>query len=313
MKLDIVTSALNEEKCIPELYKRICLVMEKEFGITWRLIICDNGSRDTTWKCITQIAEADKRVVGVKLSRTFRLDSAFTCGMDLSNSDAVIIMASDLQDPPESIPELLRSFEEGFEQVLVRITQRKSVPIVRRILSHMFYKIAGKLTDDMIPRNVSDFRLVSKNVVHEMIRLRESNRFLRGLFAWGGFRTAYIEIERPQRFGGESAFLNTKLSKIVNWAFTSLLAFTTKPLTWIAIIGVLSSLISGLGTALFAGFWILGHGVPFAGFGTIVGLITLGFSLVLLCMGVMAQYMALIYEEVKQRPLYLISQTINLD
>lgn len=310
--LDIITSALNEEACLPEFFSRIRTTLQAHPEISWRVLICDNGSTDQTWEIILKENAEDSRVVGFKLSRNFELDSAFSCGIDHATADMAIIMVSDLQDPPELIPTLVAHLENGFEQVVVRITKRESVPYFYRFFSSAFYSIANRATSGMIPRNVSDFRIMKKSAYQSARLMRERNRFLRGLIAWGGFKTNFIEIERPARFAGESKFQASKLSKIGQWAIKAVLAHTTTPLLAISIVGIGFGIISGLSTFIFSCLWIF-FGVPFAGFGTIIGVITLGFSLILLSLGIMAQYLALIYEEVKQRPLYLISETTLKD
>jgi dolichol-phosphate mannosyltransferase len=216
-------------------------------------------------------------------------------------------MASDLQDPPELIPEMIARANEGFDQVLVRVTKRATVPFLYRKLSSCFYFLANKMTNGMMHRNVSDFRLLTRKSYESVRQLREQNRFLRGLVAWTGFASDVIEIERPPRFGGESKFLKFGLRKAIHWGLKAILAHTTAPLVWISILGLASSSISFLMTIIFSIVWLT-LGVPFAGFGTIVGVITLGLSLILMSLGIIAQYLALIYDEVKQRPLYLISE-----
>ena len=305
--IDIVTSAFNEEDCLPELFFRLNQVLENEKDYEYRILIIDNGSNDNSWKIIQEAAAENSRIHGMRMSRNFSLDSAFTCGIDNASSDLVIIMTSDLQDPPEIIPLLLRKYEEGFEQVLVKIRKRSSVPILRRFLSLLFYKTARKMTGGMLPESVSDFRLIDRKTYQAISQLRESHRFLRGLGAWVGFRTTYIEIDRPPRFAGESKWIGMSLIKVISLTSRSIIAYSATPLLLLSFLGVFLSLFSFTGLLLSSLVWIF-SGVPFAGYGTIVGLIALGFSLTMLAIGILAQYLALIYEEVKQRPLYIISE-----
>jgi len=159
----------------------------------------------------------------------------------------------------------------------------------------------------MIPRGVSDFRLLSKNAYQATQKMRERNRFLRGLIAWTGFRTAIVEIDRPARFAGDSKYVKIPLKKIVKWALSSILSHTSAPLTLISVMGFVLSAISIMATLVASSIWLI-SGVPFAGFGTIVGVVLMGFSLTMFAIGIIAQYIALIYEEVKGRPLYLIAE-----
>jgi polyisoprenyl-phosphate glycosyltransferase len=306
-EIDIVTSALNEEECVFELYRRISAVMSRHPSYSWRLIFCDNNSTDKTWELINELASNENNVLGIRMSRTFPLDAAFTCGIDLADADAVILMASDLQDPPETISIFLQRFEEGYDQVVARIIKRDHVPILRRQLSRIFYFMANKITSNMIPRGVSDFRLLSRTAYQGARQMKEKNRFLRGLLAWTGYNTAIVDIERPKRFAGDSKFLDINLGKVVRWAIAAILAHTSAPLTAVAVLGIGLSFVSFLATVVFSTLWLVG-GVPFAGFGTIVGIVSLGFSLTMLAIGIIAQYVALIYDEVKSRPIYLIAE-----
>jgi dolichol-phosphate mannosyltransferase len=159
----------------------------------------------------------------------------------------------------------------------------------------------------MLPELVSDFRLLSRDVYLAISKMRESHRFLRGLGAWVGFRTTFIELERPPRFAGESKWLKSSLFSVIQHATKSIFSHSSKPLVWVASLGLILSLGSLLTIFGMSIVWLFGS-VPFAGFGTIVGLISLGFSLTMLCIGILAQYLALIYEEVKQRPLYIVAE-----
>jgi dolichol-phosphate mannosyltransferase len=307
--VDVITSAFNEEECLPELFSRLNVIAKQENNYDFRFIVIDNGSQDQTWNLIRKIQESDNRYIGIKMSRNFTLDAAFTCGLDHAKSDVAIIMTSDLQDPPEAIPLLLRQFESGYDQVLAKITNRGTVPLLRRKLSESFYKIANFMTGGMLPESVSDFRLVSRKCYEAIRTLRESHRFLRGLGSWVGFKTTNIEIERPPRFAGESKWLGTSLIRVVVHGFQSIFAYSTLPLAWVSIFGVFASLASVLSLVVLTAMWIL-LGVPFAGFGSIIAAIVLCFSITILVLGVIAQYIGLIYEEVKRRPLYLVSETI---
>lgn len=310
VSVDVITSAYNEEDCLPELFIRLRKVFNDEKGYSFRILIMDNSSTDSTWSIIKKESNKFKDVTAFRMSRNFTLDSAFTCGLDNATSELAIIMTSDLQDPPEAIPLLLRQYESGSEQVLVRIKSRKSVPLLRRLLSGVFYKIARKMTSGMLPESVSDFRLVNKKTYLAIRELRESHRFLRGLGSWVGFKTSYIEIDRPPRFAGESKWVGMSLLKVISHASRSILAYSATPLMFVSFMGVTFSVLSFLGVFISAIIWIT-SGVPFAGYGTIVGLIALGFSLTMLAIGILAQYLALIYEEVKRRPLYVVAEKIS--
>jgi dolichol-phosphate mannosyltransferase len=306
--VDLISSAFNEEDCLPELFERISRVMASEPNYSYRILIVDNGSKDSTWEIIKFESERNPKVTGIRMSRNFSLDSAFTCGIDYADADIAIVMTSDLQDPPEAIPLLLRKFEEGYDQVLAKISKRASVPVLRRISSRLFYKLARGMTSGMLPESVSDFRLINRRTYSAIRQLRESHRFLRGLGAWVGFKTTYIEIERPPRFAGKSKWLGISIFKVIGIASKSILAYSAQPLAWVSVLGVMLSAFSIISLIFLTIFWVF-FGVPFAGFGSLIGVMVLGFSLTMLCIGILAQYVGLIYEEVKRRPLYLITET----
>lgn len=311
--VDVITSAYNEEECIEELFRRLSLVFHEENNYDFRILIMDNGSVDSTWELITTAAQKDPRIYGYRMSRNFTLDAAFTCGLDNASADVAIIMTSDLQDPPEVIHKFLREYENGYDQVLGKVVNRGTVPLVRRILSGSFYKLASSLTDGLLPKSVSDFRLVTKKTYIAIRSLRESHRFFRGLGAWVGFSTIEVEIERPPRYAGESKWLGISLFKAISGAGKSILAYSAAPLVWVSFMGLFLSIFSALAVVILACFWIF-SGVPFAGYGSIVATISLSFSLTMLGLGIVAQYVGLIYDEVKQRPLYLIAnKTSNLN
>jgi dolichol-phosphate mannosyltransferase len=305
--IDVITSAYNEEDCLPELFARLEKVSQLEEQYNFHFIVIDNGSSDDTWKLIKAQHLKDGRFSGVRMSRNFSLDAALTCGLDKASADLAVIMTSDLQDPPESIPDFLRAHELGFDQVLARVVDRSTVPAVRRALSNIFYRLANIMTGGMLPKSVSDFRLVSRKCYEAIRSLRESHRFLRGQGSWVGFETTYVDLVRPPRFAGESKWLKISLIKTIVFGFQSIFAYSTLPLAWISMFGVALSFISFLSIILLASIWIA-FGVPFAGFGTIVAVTILCFSITILVLGIIAQYLGLIYEEVKQRPLYIISE-----
>lgn len=305
--LDILTSALNEDENIVELYKRLRVALLPYPKLKWKLHVVDNGSSDKTWLSIVELSTQDNRVIGYRMSRTFLFDAAITAVLDHATADAVVIMCSDLQDPPELIPNMIDFFESGAEHVCVRITSRKSSPVAIRILTRLFYRLANSLTQGGIPENVSDFRLASRKCYEAARKLRESNRFIRGQFAWVGFNPQYLDIDRPPRRAGISKFLQFPKWNAIWLALSAIFSHSSIPLLLIATVGLLSSLLSFLVTIAFSLLWLF-FGVPFAGFGTIVGVIVFGFSILFLALGIMAIYLASIYEEVKNRPLYILAE-----
>ena len=306
--LDIIAPVFNEEECLKELVERLQIVIDREPNYKFRLILVENGSTDSSWAIIQDLAKIYSWVSCTKLSRNFGMDAGLTAGLEFATADAVVLMASDLQDPPETIHEFLRKWEEGFENVYAIINKRLGVPVLRRINSQIFYWIAGRLAGNAIPRNVSDYRLLSRKAYETLRSLRESNRVIRGLVGWMGFKNIGISIVRPPRFGGVS---NANTFRVVGIAVRAILAHTYAPLRLISLLGIFLS-IGSLVSLVFTTILFLFVGVPFPGFGTLITVIVLLFGILFLMLGIIAEYLALIYEEVKRRPAFVIDEKVNL-
>ena len=305
--ISIIIPAYNEEDCIDELVKRLKAVFHSEPHYDFEAVIVENGSVDTTWAQLQRIAEDDPRFKILKLSRNFRMDGGLTAGLDYVIGDACVLMTADLQDPPELIPTFLRKWEEGYENVFGIVTKREGTGPIRTMNSKMFYWLAGKLTDGRIPRNASDFRLVDKKVYEAVRGMAERNRFVRGLFAWAGFNSIGIPMERPPRFGGVS---KAHTFKVLDLAFKGIFAHSYKPLRLITVFGFILSAVAFISIVPLFFLWVF-VGVPFAGFGTLVGLFLLVLGIVSLMLGILSEYVGLIYEEVKARPNYLVTKSLG--
>jgi len=305
--ISLIIPAYNEQDCVHELATRLQKVFAIEDQYNFEVFIIENGSVDETWLRLKDIAKEDSRFKIVKLSRNFRMDGGITAGLDYVSGDALFLMTADLQDPPERIPDFLRAWENGYESVFGIVTKRKGTGPIRTLNSRLFYFVAGLLTDGRIPRNVSDFRLADKKVYEEIKKMQERNRFVRGLFAWVGYKSIGIPIDREERFAGKS---NAHSFQVIDLAFKGIFAHSYKPLKLITIFGVSLSAISFFSIIPLAIVWFT-QGVPFAGFGTLISLILLLISFLFLFLGIIGEYVGLIYEEVKARPNYLVSEIIN--
>jgi dolichol-phosphate mannosyltransferase len=272
---------------------------------SWQAVIIENGSIDSTWIKLSKIAEDDPRFRIIRLSRNFKMDGGLTAGLDYISSDACILMSADLQDPPELIPTFLRKWEEGYENIYGIVSERQGTNLIRRFNSQLFYKIASKLSDGSIPKNASDFRLVDRKVYETVRRMTERNRFVRGLFAWVGFKSIGVPMTRPPRFAGVS---NAHTLVVLELALKGIMANSYKPLRFISLFGLCLSLFSFLALFPMIIAWLF-IGVPFAGFGTIVTLILFGIGIQSLMLGVVSEYIGLVYEEAKSRPNYVVSET----
>jgi dolichol-phosphate mannosyltransferase len=305
--VSVIIPAFNEEKCVDELIERLRKVFAKEASYKWDLLIIENGSSDKTFERLIENKKSESRLRILKLSRNFRMDGGITAGLSQINSDACVIMTADLQDPPEVISLFLQKWEEGYENVYAEIQHRDGISRIRRMNSVLFYKIAGFLSNGLITKNASDFRLVDKKVYEAVRDMTERNRFVRGLFSWVGFKSLGVPIDRPPRFAGES---NADTLKVLDLALKGILAHSNRPLRFISAAGFLISFIAIASLIPFAWLWLY-VGVPFAGFGSIVSLILLGLGSQIFFTGVLSEYLGMVYEEVKGRPNFIVSELVE--
>lgn len=300
--------AYNEEDSVDELTKRLKSVFQQAPNYEFEVVFIENGSIDKTYEKLLKIREEDKRFKILRLSRNFRKDGGITAGLNYISGDAAILMDADLQDPPELILEFLKKWVEGYENVYGIIKKREGVPFLRQMNSTIFYWLISKLAGGMIPKNVSDFRLVDKKVYNTINTMQERNRFVRGLFAWVGFKSIGIEFEKPQRFAGVT---NADTLKVIDLAVKGIFAHSYIPLKLITIMGLVMSFVSFIILIALVVKWIF-LGVPFKGFGSIMTAILLLFGFLFTLLGIIGEYIGLIYEEVKSRPNYIVSDKHGL-
>lgn len=307
--ISVVIPAYNETECVNELARRLQGVFATMPRHEFEVVVIENGSTDDTFEKLEKIHGADDRFKVIQMARTFGMDGGITAGLKYASGDAVVIMTADLQDPPEMISEFIERWEEGYENVYGIVTSRQGTGPLRRMNSRLFYWLAGKLTDGRLPRNASDFRLIDRKVCDAINRMEERNRFMRGLFAWAGFRSIGIEHERPPRYGGTT---KTQSLRLLGFAMRGIFAHSYVPLRFIMTSGIVLSLLSVAAIGILAMKWIL-LGVPFPGFGTIVALNLLLFGIAFTMLGVMSEYIGLIYEEVKQRPNFVVRNLVGFE
>ncbi len=306
--ISIVIPAYNEELVVDELAARLKAVFAGLPAYDFEVIIVENGSADGTFGKLLAIHESDSRFKVLKLARNFLTDGGLTAGLEYASGDAAVLMTADLQDPPEMIGTFIAKWEEGYENVYGIVTRRVGTGPIRRFNSQVFYWLINRMTGGAFPRNVSDFRLVDRKVYEVFNSMHERNRFVRGMFFWTGFRSVGIEHERPPRFSGES---KAHTSHVVSLAIRGILSYSQVPLRLITVIGLSVSLFSFV-LLVYEMIKVLFFGVPFAGFGTVVGVMLLMFGFLFTMLGVVAEYVGLIYEEVKQRPNFIVAEKIGL-
>lgn len=306
--ISIVVPAYNEQDNVDELAKRLQAVFALNSSYDFEVIIVENGSLDNTYEKLCAVNRDDQRFKILQLARNFRMDGGITAGLNVATGDAAVIMTADLQDPPELITEFIKKWEEGYENIYGVVTKRNGTSLLRRFNSQLFYKVANVLTDGKIPSNVSDFRLVDRKVYETINAIHERNRFIRGLFAWVGFRSIGIKHERAERFAGVSG---AHTFKVIELAIKGIFAHSYAPLKLITLVGIGISIFSFIllaWTLIKAFVW----GVPFAGYGMIMTVMLLMFGILFIMLGIVSEYVGLIYEEVKQRPNFIIKNKVGL-
>jgi len=307
--ISIVIPAFNEQDNIDELSKRLKGVFAANPDYAFEAIIVENGSQDNTYEKLLAVHQQDDRFKILQLARNFRMDGGVTAGLNYASGDAAVIMTADLQDPPELITEFIKKWEEGYENVYGIVCKRNGTSALRRFNSQLFYKVANALTGGMIPKNVSDFRLVDRKVYQTINSIHERNRFVRGLFAWVGFKSIGVKHERAERFAGSSG---AHTLKVIELALKGIFAHSYVPLKIITLTGIAVSTLSFFllaWTVIKATFW----SVPFDGYGTIMTVMLLMFGIMFTMLGIVSEYIGLIYEEVKQRPNFVVSQKKGFD
>jgi dolichol-phosphate mannosyltransferase len=302
-----VTSARNEQGNIISLFKGIETALSGA-SVSFRLIVTDNRSTDGTWDEILSLSKAHpEKVLGLRMSRDFGVEGAIRAGLSRANADAIVVMASDLQDDPARIPELIYELNNGVDHVFQVVDERPDESWIRRIQAKIFYAVAEKLSDGLIVKNSSTFRAFKPPVLKAIQSLPEKAGFVRALSMYVGFQTKGLSFPRGVRNKGVS---KASSFVVIGLAVRGIIANSTKPLDFIGVLGVALSVLSLLSTLILALVWIT-LGVPFAGFGTLVGLTLLAFSSLFFTMGIIAQYLSLMYEEIKARPHYIIAESTS--
>ncbi len=308
--ISVVVPAYNEAACVDELARRLRLVFDQlAQRYEFEAIIVENGSHDETYQRLLAIRSADSRFKIVRLIRNFDMEGGMCAGLAHATGEACVIMSADLQDPPELIPSFIEKWEEGYDNVYQIVTRRTDNSLFRRAAAQTFYYLINKISDRPVPRNASDFRLVDRRLYEAFNAMPERNRMVRAMWSWIGGRSLGIEHERPPRFGGTSAFNPFRTAA---FAIRGILASSYTPLKLIPFFGLLLAGIS-FAFMLFYSVRAFVHGVPFDGFGTIVSLMLFLFGSLFMLLGILSEYIGMVYEEVRGRPTYVVSATLGLD
>jgi polyisoprenyl-phosphate glycosyltransferase len=301
--LSVVVPVYNEAAVLPEFHRRLGTVMEM-LSPRVEIIYVNDGSRDGSSALLAKLNAADARVAVIELSRNFGKEIAMTAGLDHAEGDAVIVIDSDLQDPPELIAEMVRTWQEGADIVLMRRASRAQESWFKKATANAFYRIIGRLSDIDIPENVGDFRLLSRRAVVAFRKLPERSRFMKGLFAWIGYPSRELSYDRDGRFAGETKW---NYWKLWNFALEGITSFSAAPLKIASYVGFLTALVA-FSYGVFVIAKTLLYGDPVRGYPTLVVLVLFLGGLQLMALGIIGEYIARMFIEVKQRPLYLVEQ-----
>ena len=299
--LSIVSPVYNEAENLGEFYSRVINATDN-LNLEIEIIYINDGSQDSTIDIITKQRQIDNRITIIDLSRNFGKEIALTAGLDYSSGEAVIVIDADLQDPPELIPKLVEKWREGYDVVNAKRIKRKGESLLKKVMSYIYYRLLFYLSDINVPRDTGDFRLLNKNALDALLKLREKHRYMKGLFVWVGFKQKEIEYEREARFKGKTKW---GFFSLFNLAFDGLTSFSIMPLRLASTIGFLSALIGFFyGAVIF--FKTLFFHEPVAGFTSLVVLITFFGGIQLLSIGIIGEYIGRIFNETKNRPLYVV-------
>jgi glycosyltransferase involved in cell wall biosynthesis len=306
--LSLVVPVFNEEATISVFLERVGAILD-EIGASSEIVFVDDGSSDATLDVLRRTQARDSRVRVVALTRNFGKEAALTAGLDWSSGDAVIPMDVDLQDPPELIAEFVRLWREGYDIVFGQRVARDADTGTKRLTAGLFYRFFNSMAEYPIEANAGDFRLMSRAVVIDTLKLRERNRFMKGLFAWVGYRSIAVPYDRPPRTAGQSKF---NYWKLWNFALDGITSFSTAPLKiWTYVGGTVALGAIVYTVVLIARTLIYGRDVP--GYASLMVVVLVLGAVQLISLGIIGEYLGRLYMESKQRPIYLVRDTAGFE
>jgi glycosyltransferase involved in cell wall biosynthesis len=300
--VSIVVPFFNEGEAIQSFYEAICPIMDQMDDFLFEVVCVDDGSLDDTLPKLIALVERDPRFRVIELSRNFGKEAALTAGIDAARGDAVVPIDADLQDPVELIPTLIKEWLQGADVVLARRVDRRSDPFLKRTTAEFFYMVHNRLSSIKIPENVGDFRLMNRASIEALKRLTERQRFMKGLFAWVGFKTIVVDYTRASRVAGAPKFSGWKLW---NLALEGITSFSAAPLKMWTYLGAVGALL----TFIYASFIVirtLFYGVDIPGYASLLVVILFLGCLQLISVGMLGEYIGRIFIESKQRPTYIV-------
>ena len=306
--LSAIVPCYNEEENVPYFYEEFMKNEDffKKHELEFELWYIDDGSRDKTAEEVKKLILKDKRVHLLSFSRNFGKEAALYAGLEKVSGDYVACMDADLQDPPSLLPEMFGYLWQGYDTVATRRVTRKGEPLIRSFFARMFYKLMNKISETEIVDGARDFRLMTRQVEDALLCMKEYNRFTKGIFGWVGYRTKWIEFENVERKKGETKW---SFWKLFMYSLEGITSFSTAPLAFAAFMGVLFCLFS-FGLIIFTIVRKALFGDPTSGWPSLVCIISLVSGVQLFCLGIVGEYLAKTYMEVKNRPIYLVKEEI---
>lgn len=303
-KCTLVIPCYNEEEAISYFYEETISIIASMGELEFEFLFIDDGSKDNTLEEIKKIAGEDKRISYISFSRNFGKEAAIFAGLENARGDYIVTMDVDLQDPPSLIPQMYQAIKDGYDCAATRRITRKGEPPIRSFFARMFYRIINKISRADIVDGARDYRFMTRQMVNAIISMREYNRFSKGIFGWVGFRTKWIAFENVERIAGETKW---SFWKLFLYSLEGIVAFSTVPLAFVSLLGVLFCILSLLGM-IFIFIRSVIWGDPVAGWPSMICIITMLGGVQLLCLGIIGYYLSKTYLETKNRPIYIIKE-----
>ena len=307
--ISLIIPCFNEEEALDLLYKELCAVsasMTEKYGVSFEFLLINDGSRDRTLSIIREMAEKDQRVRYISFSRNFGKEASIYAGLQNCTGEYIAILDADMQDPPSMLPQMYEGIvNEKYDRVAAQRVSRKGEPLLRSFFARCFYKIINSMSKTKITDGARDFSMMTRQVADAIITMPEYNRFYKGIYSWVGFETKLISYENVERSAGKTKW---SFGKLFFYALDGILSFSTVPL----IIASISGILLCLGALVYICMVVIKtllYGDPVAGFPTLICVISFVGGFQLFCIGILGQYIAKTYMEVKKRPIYLIKES----
>lgn len=308
-RITILVPCYNEQDSLPALSEALKSLMNQHHQYEWEVLLVNDGSRDNTISIIKEIRKEDKRFCYVDLSRNFGKENAMLAGFDYATGDAVVIMDADLQHPPSVIPEMLKKWEGGYDDVYGRRLTRGKESWLRKKLSMWYYSILQKTTRVEILQNVGDFRLLDRKCIEELKKLRETERYTKGMYCWIGFKKCAVDFETQDRIAGESSM---SMKSLFSLAVDGITSFTVAPLKISIVLGIVVSLTAFIFMCyVLINTWV--YGDPVQGYPTLMTVVLFLGGVQLLSLGIIGEYLGKIFNETKNRPVYIVNEYEGLN